>query len=62
MPPPGHGEERAKAERRCRSGFSMLLRLVGVSVPSPRRAPAPAAAPVPEISTGPRADVVAQTL
>src|SRR5262249_27991676 len=42
--------------------FPMLLGLLGVSPPRPRRTPVPAAAPVPEISTGPRADVVAQTL
>jgi hypothetical protein len=42
--------------------FPMLLGSLGVSAPRPRRAPAPAAPPVPEISTGPRADVVAQTL
>jgi hypothetical protein len=42
--------------------FPLLLGLLGVAAPRPRRAPAAATAPVPEISTGPRADVVAQTL
>jgi hypothetical protein len=42
--------------------FPMMLGLAGLSVPRPRRATVPPTAPVPEISTGPRADVVAQTL
>ncbi|HET6981018.1 MAG TPA: hypothetical protein VFI53_02700, partial [Myxococcaceae bacterium] len=42
--------------------FPLLLGLLGVAAPRPRRATAPATEPVPEISTGPRAEVVAQTL
>jgi len=42
--------------------FPLLLGLLGVRAPEARRSPVPAAAPLPEISTGPRADVVAQTV
>ena len=42
--------------------FPMLLGLVGVGVPRPRRATVTAPAPFPEISTGSRPDVAAQTV
>ncbi|HZJ52498.1 MAG TPA: hypothetical protein VFD38_00030 [Myxococcaceae bacterium] len=42
--------------------FPMLLGLLGVSAPQPRRIPDPATTPLPEISTAPRPDVVARTL
>ena len=42
--------------------FPMLLGLLGVRAPRPQRAPVPPAATRSEISTGPRADVVAQTV
>jgi hypothetical protein len=42
--------------------FPLLLGLLGVRAPETRRSPVPAAATLPEISTGPRADVVAQTV
>jgi len=42
--------------------FEKLLGLLGVLAPHPQRAPARAAEPLPEISTDPRADVVARTV
>jgi len=42
--------------------FPMLLGLLGVRAPAAHRTAVATTAPLPEISTGPRADVVAQTL
>jgi len=42
--------------------FPMLLGLLGVRAPRMQRAPVLAAASFPEISTGPRTDVVAPTV